>query len=149
MAHAMPSSVHWGVLTSILILGPKLPGWRFYSERRVLRDLAILTLLHGICRILTRTEDRDHQAAHTLRMGRTYAILTYAFWELSPAVLSEGWRCLPPPVICSDHTKWQLFERSGPAQADPRPYVYASMGHASPTSHPSFGAKAPQLRQLG
>ena len=116
MAHAMPSSVHWGVLTSILILGPKLPGWRFYSERRVLRDLAILTLLHGICRILTRTEDRDHQAAHTLRMGRTYAILTYAFWELSPAVLSEGWRCLP--LLSARTTQNGNFLS---AQGQPRP----------------------------
>ena len=104
--------------------------------------------MHGTGHILTQTEDRDHQAAHTLRMGRPRVILTYTFWKLSPALLSEEWKSLPPPIICSDHTKWQLSGRLGPTQADPGPYVYVSMGQASPTSHPSFSAKAPRLREL-
>ena len=33
-------------------------------------------------------------------------------------------------------------------QADPGPYVYVSMGQASPTPHPSFSVKAPRLREL-
>ena len=93
MVHIIPSSVHWAVLTSPLILGPKLPGWRFYSEKRVLCDLLILTLVHGTCHMFTQIENRDHQAA-----GGSYVILTYTFWKLSPALLSEGWKSQPPPL---------------------------------------------------
>ena len=106
MAHTISSSVHWAVLASLLILGPKLPGWRFYSEKRVLCDLVILTLVHGTCHILTQTEDRDHQAAHTLRMGRLYS-----FWKLSPALLSEEWKSQPPHYLLRPHkmtTFWAL-----------------------------------------
>ena len=96
MAHTISSSVHWAVLASPLILGPKLPGWRFYSEKGVLCDLVILTLVNDTCHILTQTEDRDHQAAHIPRMGGSHVILTYTFWKLSPALLSEEWNSLPP-----------------------------------------------------
>ena len=81
-------------------------------------------------------------------MGGFCVILTYSFWKLSPALLSEEWKSLPPPLICSDHTKWQLSGRLGPTRADPGPYVYVSMGQASPTPHPSFSVKAPRLREL-
>src|SRR5690606_12223044 len=89
MAHTTSSGVHWAVSTSPPISRPKPYCWLFYSRKRGLHDLAILTLVHGICHILTLTEDRDHQAAHTLRMGGSYVILTYSFWKLSPALLSE------------------------------------------------------------
>ena len=98
--------------------------------------------------MLTQTEDRDHQAAHTVRMGRPHVILTYSFWKLSPALLRGEWKSLSPPLISSDHTKLQLSGRLEPTQADPGPYVYMSVGQASPTPHPSFSAKAPRLREL-
>ena len=81
-------------------------------------------------------------------MGRPHVILTYTFWKLSPALLSEEWKSLPPPhYLLRPHkmtTFWAL--RANPGR--PGPYVYVSMGQASLTPHPSFSAKAPRLREL-
>ena len=77
-------------------------------------------------------------------MGRPYVTLTYTFWKLSPALLSEEWKSLPPYYLLRPHkmtTFWAL--RANPDR--PGPYVYVSMGQASPTR---FSAKAPRLREL-
>ena len=41
-------------------------------------------------------------------------------------------------------TFWALGTNPG----RPGPYVYVSMGQASPTPHPSYSVKAPRLREL-
>ena len=69
--------------------------------------------------------------------------------EVKPCPAERGVEKSPPlHLISSDHTKWQLSGRLGPTQADPGPYVYVSMGQASPNPHPSFSDKALRLREL-
>ena len=134
--------------TSPPVSRPKPYCWLFYSRKRVLHDLATLTLGTWY-RPHTHTDRGPRPSSCSYPEDGAPSCYTYTqFLEVKPCPAERGVEKSPPPLICSDHTKCQVFGRLEPTQADPGPYVYVSMGQASPTPHPSFSAKAPRLREL-
>ena len=148
MTHTISSGVHWAVPTSPPISRPKLYCWLFYSRKRGLHDLAILTL-GTWCLPHTHTDRGPRPSSCSYREDGAPLCYTYMFFlEVKPCPTERGVEKSPHPYYLLRPHKTTTFWALGANPGRPGPYVYVSMGQASPTPHPSFSAKAPRLREL-
>ena len=149
MAHTISSGVHWAVPTSAPISRSKPYCWLFYSRKRGLHDLAILTLGTWYRpHIHTDRGPRPSSCSYPedgVRLGNHRKT---PFGDYSLPRFARRCKVRSPPFISSNHEKCQLSGRLGPTRADLAPYVGGSVRQVSPIHHPSFSAKAPLLREL-